>query len=385
MSDLGIICEMNPLHKGHEYLLREARRLGADRIVCVMSGNTVQRGEFAVTDAYVRAEALLRCGADLVLELPFPYCSASAERFAAGGIAILRQVCDTVFFGSECGDIGRLRRSAEWSASAEFPRRYRQALADGEPAAAAYDRLLTEGGMGGLSSNDRLGVEYLRAAMEQEGDLQALTVCRRGAAYAQQELCEQEYPSAMAIRRLWRQGNYEAADRFLPDAAAQVYAEARRAGLMFNEDVLSAAIVSFFRLREGRELDGILGAEGGLANRLCRAAREARNTDELLALVRTKRYTDSHLRRVMLYCLAGVRADDMARSPVYTTLLAANEKGRALLAERRRADGVTIVTKPADAPADTRQYALAARIDALATLSQGRAAAAFLKSRPYME
>ena len=385
MSDLGIICEMNPLHKGHEYLLREARRLGADRIVCVMSGNTVQRGEFAVTDAYVRAEALLRCGADLVLELPFPYCAASAEKFAAGGIAILRQMCDTVIFGSECGDIDRLRRSAELSVSADFRRRYREALAEGEPAVAAYDRLLTEGGVGGLASNDRLGVEYLRAIMEQGADLRVQTVLRRGAAYGQEKLNDEEYPSAMAIRRLWRQGRYEEADRLLPEEAARVYAEARREGLMFDGNVLSAAIVSFFRLREGRDCEGILGAGGGLANRLCRAAREARCVDELLALVRTKRYTDSHLRRVMLYCLAGVRAEDMEAMPAYTTLLAANERGRALLAERRRADGVTVVTKPADAPADTRQYALTARMDALVTLAQGRGADAFLKSRPYME
>ena len=81
----GMICEWNPLHTGHVRLIREAKQRGAEGIVCVMSGNTVQRGELAVTDRYLRAEAAIRCGADLVLELPFPFCSGSAESFAKGG------------------------------------------------------------------------------------------------------------------------------------------------------------------------------------------------------------------------------------------------------------------------------------------------------------
>ncbi|MBE6546773.1 MAG: nucleotidyltransferase family protein [Ruminococcaceae bacterium] len=383
MSDFGLICEVNPLHEGHAYLLREARRLGAERIVCVMSGNTVQRGEFAVVDAYARAEALVRCGADLVLELPFPYCSGSAESFARGGVSIAGQFCDTLIFGSECGDIERLRRCAEAAGSAEFRSAYRAALERGEPAAAAYDRMIGERVEGCLGSNDRLGVEYLRAAAELGVPLRALTVKRRGAEYGQETLCEESYASALAIRRLWREGRYKEAERYLPREAAEVFCRVREEGLMPQEAILSAALVSFFRLYEGADFSGIVGTEGGLANRICRAAREAGSAEELMARIRTKRYTDSHLRRVMLYCLAGVYPEDLEAPPAYTTLLAANERGRALLAERRRTPTVRVVTKPADAPADTRQYAMARRLDAVVTLAQGRSADAFLKCRPY--
>ena len=137
MSTFGIVCEFNPFHRGHQYLLDEAHSRGADRIVCVMSGNTLQRGEFAVSDAYVRAEIAVRCGADLVLELPFPWCSGSAEQFARGAIAVLRNACDTVIFGSECGEMELLCRAAELASSDTFREKYRERISNGAPAAEA--------------------------------------------------------------------------------------------------------------------------------------------------------------------------------------------------------------------------------------------------------
>ena len=105
MSDFCIISEFNPLHNGHAYIIGKARELGAQSVTCVMSGNSTQRGELSVVNKYLRAEAALRGGADLVLELPYPWCSGSAESFAKAAISILSGVCDTVIFGSECGDI----------------------------------------------------------------------------------------------------------------------------------------------------------------------------------------------------------------------------------------------------------------------------------------
>ena len=105
----GIICEFNPFHKGHQYLLRRAREHGAETVVCAMSGNFVQRGDFAVADKFARAEMAVRCGADLVLELPTPWAMAGAETFARGGVELLAKAgCDTLAFGSECGDLTAL-------------------------------------------------------------------------------------------------------------------------------------------------------------------------------------------------------------------------------------------------------------------------------------
>ena len=155
MSDFGIICEVNPLHGGHRYLIESARSMGAERVVCVMSGNTVQRGEFAVTDKYARAEMLIANGADLVLELPFPWSAASAEQFARGGISVLREVCDTIIFGSECGDLSGLMAAAEKAGSEEFRVAFLESLKRGDGSAESYYRLLGDD----FSSNDLLGID----------------------------------------------------------------------------------------------------------------------------------------------------------------------------------------------------------------------------------
>ena len=369
MSTFGIVCEFNPLHLGHQHLLDEARRLGATRIVCAMSGNTVERGEFAVADAYARAETAVRCGADLVLELPFPWCSGSAEPFARGAITVLAEFCDTIIFGSECGDIHLLRHAAELASCAEFREAYRARLADGAPAAEAYVSLLLSYGIQGLASNDLLGIEYLRAANELGADLSFITVRREGAGYLQECLLGEKYPSATAIRRLWSEAKFEEADEYLPEVAAEVFRREREANAWIDPATLDRVVISYFRLHEGADFSEVAGAEGGLANRICEAANSSRTLCELLEKIKTKRYTDARLRRQILYCLAGVRADELSSLPVYTMLLGASEEGRRLLSEKRKESGFLVVTNLGDAPKATPQFRLTERISTVLGLS----------------
>ena len=100
MKTTGIVCEFNPFHNGHARLLAEAKRRGAEAVVCVMSGNAVQRGELAIVDPYTRAEIALRCGADLVLELPYPWSASSAEGFAKAAVHVLADYADAILFGN---------------------------------------------------------------------------------------------------------------------------------------------------------------------------------------------------------------------------------------------------------------------------------------------
>ncbi|MBQ9085726.1 MAG: nucleotidyltransferase family protein [Clostridia bacterium] len=387
MADYGMICEWNPLHLGHVRLLEYARRLGADRIVCVMSGNTVQRGEFAIADRYLRAEAAIRCGVDLVLELPFPWCSGSAEVFARGGISILRHFADRLVFGSECGSVETLRKAAQIAATEEFRSFYRESLEEGIPAAKAYCDALSRWGAEELSSNDLLGVEYLRAIQDLDAGMGADTFKREGAAYRQTRMGGEAYPSASAIRSLWERGDFEGARAYLPEAAEAVYARGRVEGRFRRQGGLDEAILSYFRLHDGGDFEGIVGTEGGLAYRICRLAQSARTVDELLAALKNKRYTDAHLRRVLLFCLFGVKPTDLQGLPLYTTVLGASEQGRALLREMGKClpDPCFLVTKPADAP-ESRQSVLARRVDGIFTLSTERTSPAFdlMKRKPYL-
>ena len=350
MKDFGIICECNPFHNGHARLFSEVRAMGAERIVCVMSGNAVQRGELAVTERYLRAEILIRCGADLVLELPYPWSAGSAEYFSSAAVSILSDYVGHIAFGSECGDLSILSGAATVAGSEDFRARYAARLADGEGAAHAYFEELAERGFSPLASNDLLGIEYLRAADRLGLSMQFVTVKREGAGYRDKELCEGVLPSATALRATIASGEYEGLDAYMPAVAAEILQRAAAEGAMTDTKLVDAALLLYFRLCSPEKLDGIAETGGGLSSRLCTLARGARTAEEWFENLRTKRYTDAKLRRAILFSMTSVHEELLASLPGYTTLLGANEKGRALLAEKRKGKRTMLVTKPADAP-----------------------------------
>lgn len=364
MSVFGIVCETNPCHNGHKHLITSARKLGADAVVCVMSGNTVQRGEFAIADKYLRAEALLKCGADLVLELPFPWSSSSAEFFARASVYILSKFCDTIIFGSECGSIDTLEKAASLANSAEFKEEYNSRITSGEGSAAVYFDMLGRSSGVKFSSNDLLGIEYIKAIKALSLDLNYKTIKRLGDNYTSLKMSNNTYPSAMSIRKLWQEGNTENIEEYIPTEAVDVYLRAIQSHDITDLSRLDTLLLTFFRTHSGSDFEDIVGASGGLANRICEMSHRAKSAEELLNLVKTKRYTDSGIKRTMLYCMAGVKKEHIEALPCETLLLSANQKGRALLSNRRKLDDLRVCTKPAD----LTQGQLSNKIDALYTL-----------------
>ncbi len=386
MSDYCIISEFNPMHNGHKYIVKKARELGADSVSVVMSGNATQRGELAIADKYARGKAAIRSGVDLALELPYPWCASSAEYFATAGVYIASQVADTLLFGSECGDIELLSRAANISESAEFLQSFEEKK-KAMGAAKAYSECFVDAGIPQLRSNDLLGVAYIRAVRRLGVDLACKTVKREGAAYSDTEAREGEFPSATAIRELLARGELERIRSFVPTATAQMLSAADKNGELTDVAAALDAALCFFRLTPPEHFEGVAEAGGGLANRICAAAAECRSGKELFESVRTKRYTDAHVRRAMMFCMTGVGADALDTLPEYTTLLGANAKGRELLANKRRAGGLAVVTKPADAPRASAQYQHSAKLDLLFGLArpQRSAASDALRKNAYIE
>ena len=192
MSVAGIICEYDPLHTGHAYLMAQARKAGAEAVVCAISGNFTQRGGFAVTDKLSRAEMAVSCGADLVLELPTVWAMSTAERFAQGGVELLTRtgVVTELVFGSECGDLAALRRAAEGLESPDFAGTLAALPEDGRTFAARRQAALSEllGAEGAAvleRPNNTLAVEYLRAVRRLGSPLTARTVRRTGAQHGE--------------------------------------------------------------------------------------------------------------------------------------------------------------------------------------------------------
>ena len=371
MSVYGIISEFNPFHSGHKYLFDAAREHGAESIVCIMSGNSVQRGEVALLDKYKRAEMALTQGADLVLELPYPFSAASAERFASAGVAIAAELADTVFFGSESGDINALKSAARVCVSDEFVEEYKRILESGVGTASAYFELLEQKTGAKYRSNDILGIEYIKAALRQKSDISFATTARVGAAYSSVEITADKYQSASAIRELIACGELEKASEYMPRECFDILSSAHENGALTDTSKLDTAIKLFFRMCDPADVGNAAECDMGLASRICAAAKECTDGD-ILGLIRTKRYTDARLRRAMLFALTGVKNEDFSALPEYTNLLAANARGRELLAKTRKDSKIAILAKAADIPntdAAKRQAELSAKLDSVFALA----------------
>lgn len=388
MRITGIICEYDPFHNGHRYLIEQAKE-GSGAVVCVMSGNATQRGGFAVADKYTRAEMAVRGGADLVLELPYPYSSASAEFFASAGVSVLASVgVDRICFGSESGDVTRLQRAAEIALTLD-----RNGTQDPTGTADGYFSALgkayedTYGEPLSPKSNDILGIEYCKAIFANGYGIEPFAVTRRGDGFRADVAIDGAFASATAIRRLIREKCVDSTLSYVPSETACLMREAiGRGEAPVDMARLEGAVLSFFRLAEPERLSEFAELGNGLEYRLCEAAREATDLSDLFSRVATKKYTDAKIRRAVLFAMTGVTADDL-RAPVgYTTVLSANARGCELLAALRKQEGgVPVITKPADGKtAHPRQYALSLALDSLFTLAlpTARPSGAYVRKNP---
>ena len=353
MRTAGIICEFNPLHRGHAWMMEEVRRAGAEAIVCAMSGNFVQRGEAAVADKLARAEMAVRCGADLVLELPTPWAANTAEIFARGGVELLHKtgVVTDLAFGSECGDANALQKIAAALDSAEYAEHLRARLGSGESFAVCRQKAAAQlvGDAAALleTANNNLGVEYCRAMSRVGAQWNVITVPRVGAGHDGAPI--EGIASASHIRALLAQGREEEAFSYMPDGAAQVLkremAEGRAPASLQR---CERAVLYSLRSMAEEELARYDTSGEGLCHRLYEAVRRETSVEAVLAAAKTKRYTHARLRRMVLAAWL-----DMETVPVgvpYLRVLAANETGRKLLRQMRD-NGAPVLTKAADVAA----------------------------------
>ncbi|MDO4315675.1 MAG: nucleotidyltransferase family protein [Oscillospiraceae bacterium] len=350
-----MIIEYNPMHCGHLYLLEQTRaRLGAGTaVVGVMSGDFVQRGDFAVLRRHARAEAAVRSGVDLVLELPLPWAVSSAERFADGGVQVLAKtgLVTHLAFGSECGDAAALQEVAACLDSELYHAGLRRFLGEGMSFAACRQAVV--GGILGETQaalletpNNNLGAEYCKALLHHAPGIRPLTVPRRGDAH-DTPVWEGGNPSATAIRKLLRSGERERALALMAPAMGEVYEKEEAAGRapVFLENCERAVLA---RLRSMTEADFAALDEGreGLCNRLYGAGRAAVSLAEVLETAKTKRYAHARLRRMVLWAYLGLAPGEFPEKVPYLRVLAANETGRALLARMRGSASVPVLTKP---------------------------------------
>ena len=378
MRVIGVVGEFNPFHLGHfQHFLQSRELLGEDEapIVCVMSGDFVQRGGPAAFDKHARAEAAARCGADLVFELPLPWCSASAERFARGAVGLLDAlgVVTDLSFGSESGDLAPLTALALAAAEEETIQKIRDRLGAGMSFAAAREMVLHEtlGDEAYLleTPNNVLGVEYLKALFALRSSMTPMTTPRTQTQHDMESTGPMR--SGSQLRSMMEAG--EDISGYVPEGARDMPREQTAAGRgPVTMAGLEDALLSRLRMLPREAFDTLPDATEGLGGRLYKAVRTEESVEAILSAVKTKRYPLSRLRRMVVCAALGVRADTGGVQPGYARLLASTPRGRELL---RSVSGIPVITKPAAArqlpEADRKIFELTADARDLYVLGYG--------------
>ena len=331
MKITGIICEYNPLHLGHKKQLDHIRAIDPEGgIVCLMSGNFVQRGMPAIFSKSLRAEAAVKCGADLVLELPITAALSSAEGFADSGVSILSGFCHRLCFGAECADKEALVSTAKALLSNDFSVRLREELDKGQSFPAARQKALESMGIDGslvTSPNNILAVEYCKAILAQNSAMEPMPILRQGDYH--DKTPDAENPSATSLRQALNTG----ADwqRFVPAEAVSCFENAAVHTLQAGEQAL------LYRLRTmtDGEFEALPYGSEGLWRKLMHAARKESTLDGILEATKSKRYTRTRLDRMVMCAFLGITAEMIASPAPYVRALAFNDRGREILKKAR--------------------------------------------------
>ena len=352
---VAVICEFNPFHNGHAYLLREARRLTNTPVVCVMSGSFTQRGEAAITDKFTRAAIALKNGADLVAELPTVYAVANAQRFAQGGVAVaaLLPSVTHLAFGCETDDLERLQTAANAAADETVNARIAEQMKAGESYPRAFSAAVSEScgeeTAALLSSpNNILAAEYLRAL--RGTGITPLPVKRVGAAHDSAKTVRQ-FASGSFLREAMQRG--EDVNAFVPQLPEKTA----------DPTLLDRVILSRLRFCAPEDLSCLPDVGEGLENRILSAARTARSVDELVGMAASPRYTRARIRRILACALLDITEELQSRRIAYLRPLGFSDEGAALL---RDCTG-EIITSPARALRGDSENLPYLRRDILAT------------------
>ncbi len=344
MALIGVIAELNPLHRGHEFLIKEAKKKGP--VICALSGNFVQRGEVALAEKGLRARAALEAGADMVIELPVMWSMSTAQNFALGGVFLLKNAgCDSIMFGSEAGDIKELEGAAEILLSDRFSKKVMEKSALGITFAKARQEAAEELGLkNGILDrpNNNLGVEYMVAAARLGYGLGFQTVKRRGAQH--DSLKEEELVSASLLRSWLLKGKREECLKYMPEYSLEM---CKSEGLASIER-LETAVLAALRMKSAEDFKALPDLAEGLENKLFYSVRKASSLEELYSEIKVKRYTQARIRRLVLSAFLGLDSSFFMKKPPYLRVLGFSAEGERLLKKINAQSDIPVITKAAD-------------------------------------
>ena len=359
MSVLGIVAEYNPFHNGHLYHLNESKRItNSDYSVCIMSGNFTQRGEAAIIDKWSRAEMAIKSGIDLVIELPLVYSISSAENFAYGSMNILDKIgiVDYVSFGSECGNLDTLYPIAkilcdepkeyvsllnhELSKGVSFPKAREKALLMYLNDIRKYANVLS-------GPNNILGIEYLKALIKLNSTLTPMTLKRKGTDHSNKNITS-NFASSTAIRKAIKRTN--ALSKVVPEETLSILIDKIKHGQIVNGiQSFEKEILYKLRTMSIQEIANLPDVSEGLEFAIKNASDSCNNVLDLVSLIKSKRYTQTRIQRILLYALLDITKQDIENSKKgipYIRVLGMTENGKNMLSEIVATKKLNIITSP---------------------------------------
>ncbi len=354
---LGIICEYNPFHNGHLHQLNESiKKANPDYVVCVMSGNFVERGNTALINKWARTQMALSCGVDMVIELPTIYSISSAENFASGAIKIFNALkCDTVLsFGSESGDISVLNKFADifYREPPEYVTMLSHELAKGlsfpkarENAMLLYINDIRNSANVLSGSNNILGIEYLKQIMKTNNQIDAFTIKRIGTDYNSLS-SENNIASATAIREMLL--NKKSVRHLMPKTCYSILKDELSNGrFVLDISQFEKEILYKLRCMTVSQIADLPDVTEGLEYKIKEAANSCNSLDDLLFIIKSKRYTLTRINRILLYALLDITKQDYENSQKvtpYLRILGVSELGKFLLSELSKNKKLNIIT-----------------------------------------
>ena len=345
---LGIIAEYNPFHNGHLYHIKQSiSQDNSDCVVCVISGNFVQRGNTSIIDKWTKTKMAIANGADLIIELPTVYSTSSAENFAEGAIKILDElgVVDSISFGMETKDISTLNNIA--NVLYQEPKEYLTMLNHELGRGISYPKARESALMMYLNdikryanvlsgSNNILGIEYLKAMKKLKSPLKPIGI-QREKVYYHDNFIVDDFASATAIRKMIINRQFNDIMKVIPRSSYILLAQELQKG-HYVLDLSKFQDVILYKLRTmtTEEIKELPDVSEGLENAIKNAADSCNNIIDLVNIIKSKRYTQTRIQRILIYTLLGITKkmmDTSKKITPYIRVLGFTEKGKHLISE----------------------------------------------------
>lgn len=355
MKIAAIICEYNPLHKGHLWQINETKRItGCNFLMCIMSGNFSQRAEPTIMDKYERAKVAIECGADIVINLPTAYSINNAEVFAEASVKIANSFKNVKFlsFGMEQANLTPLIELAKFlnNESEEYKSYLKEFLDSGisfnKSRLKAVTKLIEtnqlkptykEDFLNLLTSpNNILAVEYVRVLKKLDSKIKPILIKRLGSNYNDKKLSN-SLSSATSIRESIRKtGKLKKSKHALPENSYNSLNYYLKNNGLIDIDLLNNLTLYKLKSIPTKELAKIYNVSEGLENRIKSIAIKNKDVNNFIEELKTKRYKTSRLKSIMLNALLNVNSKTVKQiykinKLPYLKVLAINNNNKKLL------------------------------------------------------